>query len=88
MSKSAMYLIIDYIEGDELYDSIVRSGKLEELPCRTIFRHIGSALEYCHRNAVYHRDVKPENVLVNKQSLHATVRRQGPLVLGQVLWPS
>ncbi|EPY32598.1 5'-AMP-activated protein kinase, catalytic alpha subunit [Angomonas deanei] len=59
-----MYLIMEYIEGGELYDYIVQRGRVPEKEGRYIFQQIVCAIEYCHHFRVVHRDLKPENILL------------------------
>ena len=44
----------------ELFDYIVEKGRLMEEEARQFFQQIISGVEYCHRNMVVHRDLKPE----------------------------
>ncbi|KAG5490352.1 hypothetical protein JKF63_00472 [Porcisia hertigi] len=59
-----MYLIMEYVEGGELYDYIVQKGRVRESEARYIFQQIVCAIEYCHHFRVVHRDLKPENILL------------------------
>lgn len=45
--------------GGELFDYLMYTGPLGELVARTYFRQLLSALEVCHSQGVYHRDLKP-----------------------------
>ena len=47
----------------ELFDVVASSGGLSEEQARDYFRQILLAVEYCHAQGVYHRDMKLENVL-------------------------
>ena len=59
-----IFLIMEYVDGGELYDYIVHQGKLKEDAARYVFQQIVCALEYCHHFRVVHRDLKPENILL------------------------
>ena len=59
-----MYLIMEYVEGGELYDYIVQKGRVRESEARYIFQQSVCAIEYCHHFRVVHRDLKPENILL------------------------
>jgi carbon catabolite-derepressing protein kinase len=52
-------MVIEYLSG-ELFDYIVRRGKMPEDEARRFFQQIMSALEYCHSHNIVHRDLKPE----------------------------
>lgn len=60
------YLFFEYVNGGQLLDYIISHGKMKEKHARKFARQIGSALDYCHRNAIAHRDLKIENILISK----------------------
>ncbi|KAI0219198.1 Serine/threonine-protein kinase [Massospora cicadina] len=59
------YLMFEYVEGGQLLDYIIAHGKLNERTARKFSRQILSALDYCHRNSIVHRDLKIENILIS-----------------------
>jgi serine/threonine protein kinase len=61
----AEYLVMGYVQGSNLAERIRRQGPLPEDQVRTWAGQLLDALAYCHRNGVYHRDVKPQNVIVD-----------------------
>ncbi|CCJ29386.1 unnamed protein product [Pneumocystis jirovecii] len=65
-NKNELYLILEYIEGGELFDYLVQKGKLEEREAVGYFRQIIAGVDYCHRFNICHRDLKPENLLLDK----------------------
>lgn len=60
------YMVFDHIDGGQMLDYIISHGRLRERAARKFARQIGSALEYCHRNSIVHRDLKIENILISK----------------------
>ncbi|CEH17115.1 camk camkl kin1 protein kinase [Ceraceosorus bombacis] len=60
------YMIFEYVNGGQMLDYIISHGRLRERAARKFARQIGSALEFCHRNSVVHRDLKIENILISK----------------------
>lgn len=65
-NKNELYLILEYIEGGELFDYLVQKGRLDEDEAVGYFRQIIAGVDYCHRFNICHRDLKPENLLLDK----------------------
>jgi len=61
-----IFMVMEYVSGGELFDYIVKHGKLTEDKARRFFQQIMSGVEYCHRHNVVHRDLKPENLLLDQ----------------------
>ncbi|CAO3633937.1 unnamed protein product [Cunninghamella blakesleeana] len=59
------YMFMEYVDGGQLLDFIISHGKLKERHARRFARQIISALDYCHRNSIVHRDLKIENILIS-----------------------
>ncbi|XP_010938917.1 CBL-interacting protein kinase 1 [Elaeis guineensis] len=64
-SKTKIYMVLEYVNGGELFDKIELKGKLSEPEGRRLFQQLIDAISYCHEKGVYHRDLKPENVLID-----------------------
>src|SRR5919205_113053 len=61
------YIVFEYVEGETLKDRIRRLGRLpvdEAVACAI---EIGRALEAAHAQRLVHRDVKPQNVLIDRE---------------------
>ncbi|XP_026055120.1 NUAK family SNF1-like kinase 1 [Carassius auratus] len=65
-SRERIVMVMEYASGGELYDYIQDKQRLSEEEARHFFRQITSAVQYCHRNGVVHRDLKLENILLDK----------------------
>mmetsp|Transcript_4236 Transcript_4236/g.5926 ORF Transcript_4236/g.5926 Transcript_4236/m.5926 type:complete len:566 (-) Transcript_4236:14-1711(-) len=63
--KNSTCLVLEYIEGGELFDYIVNKERLTETEAQHFFRQIVAGLHYCHSNLIIHRDLKPENLLLD-----------------------
>lgn len=57
---------MELVEGGELFDYLVKKGRLSENEAVGFFQQIIMGLEYCHRHLICHRDLKPENLLLDK----------------------
>ncbi|GAA5881260.1 hypothetical protein JCM3774_002867 [Rhodotorula dairenensis] len=64
---SELYLIMEYVEGGELFDYLVRRKRLHADEARHYFQQIISGVDYCHRFNICHRDLKPENLLLDSE---------------------
>ncbi|XP_013168003.1 PREDICTED: 5'-AMP-activated protein kinase catalytic subunit alpha-2 [Papilio xuthus] len=67
-----IFMIMEYVSGGELFDYIVKRGKLQEHEARRFFQQIISGVDYCHRHMIVHRDLKPENLLLD-HNMHVKI---------------
>ena len=58
---------MEYVPGGELFDYLVRKGKLGADEALHYFQQIISGVDYCHRFNICHRDLKPENLLLDSE---------------------
>lgn len=65
-NRGELYLVMEYVDGGELFDYVSCYGRLPEDEAVRLFRQIIAGLSYCHRFNICHRDLKPENILLNK----------------------
>lgn len=63
---STPYLVMDYVEGDNLSALIEGQGHLPWTSCLEFAIQICSALQHAHEMGVVHRDLKPNNILVTR----------------------
>ncbi|XP_054450365.1 serine/threonine-protein kinase Chk2 isoform X2 [Pteronotus mesoamericanus] len=61
------YIVLELMEGGELFDRVVRNRRLKEDTCKLYFYQMLLAVQYLHENGIIHRDLKPENVLLSSQ---------------------
>ncbi|GMK58508.1 hypothetical protein CspeluHIS016_0505400 [Cutaneotrichosporon spelunceum] len=61
-----LYLVMEYVPGGELFDYLVRKGRLPQHEALHYFQQICYAVDYCHRFNICHRDLKPENLLLDQ----------------------
>jgi hypothetical protein len=66
--SDALYFVMGYVEGETLATLLDRDGRLSREPALRILGEIADALAFAHREGVVHRDVKPENILLDAKS--------------------
>ncbi|KAI4934006.1 uncharacterized protein J4E92_003676 [Alternaria infectoria] len=69
-NRDELYLIMEFVEGGELFSYIHEQHGLIEIHAVHIFRQIIAALIYCHRINIHHRDLKPENILLDRDTMN------------------
>ena len=62
----AIYMIMECAEGGELFDYIVKKGRLSEKEGAYFFLQLLTGIEHLHSRKIAHRDLKPENLLLDK----------------------
>jgi len=60
-------LVLEYAPGGELFDILYYTSSLKEDVARTYFKQIINGLEACHNANVVHRDLKPQNLLLDSK---------------------
>jgi serine/threonine protein kinase len=60
------YFVMDFVEGETLKSYVSKNGRLTLLKALPIMEGLMNALEYVHNKGMLHRDIKPDNVLVDK----------------------
>ena len=68
-----VYLVMEAIDGGSLADKLEREGQLPIDEAARIFGEVASALAHAHKRGVIHRDIKPQNVLLDSESGRALV---------------
>jgi serine/threonine protein kinase len=63
-----VYFIMAFIAGDNLAKRLQDDGAMEPEEVRRILREVADALAYAHRRNVVHRDIKPDNILLDADS--------------------
>ena len=63
---SFCWLLMEYVHGSSLRD-VIRTGRLDPAEALALVPKICEALQYAHDQGVVHRDVKPENILLDRE---------------------
>ncbi|THG99159.1 hypothetical protein EW026_g3145 [Hermanssonia centrifuga] len=64
-TSTELYLILEYVEGGELFEYLCDQGRLSTSEALGYFQQVMTAVHYCHRFNIAHRDLKPENLLLD-----------------------
>jgi eukaryotic-like serine/threonine-protein kinase len=59
------YIVFEYVDGENLKELVVRKGRLDVREALEIALEVARGLAFAHENGLIHRDVKPQNVLLN-----------------------
>ena len=63
-SEDSFYSVMEFCEGGELFNYIVKKNRLSENESAFFFYQLINGLEYIHSLGIVHRDLKPENLLL------------------------
>ena len=64
-TSTKILMVLELVNGGELFDKIDRQGKLSEEQARYYLRQLCDGLSHCHARGICHRDLKPENLLLD-----------------------
>ena len=69
MDGDSRYLVMEYVPGQTLKQVIQERTRLPAQTAAAVTIRILSALQHAHENGIIHRDIKPQNILVNEEGL-------------------
>ena len=61
-----LYYVMGYVDGESLEALLARAERLDPDEVRRLLHELADALGYAHRQGVIHRDIKPDNVLIER----------------------
>jgi serine/threonine-protein kinase len=68
-----VYFVMAYVDGENLAVRLHREGPLAADESRRILLEVANALSYAHEHGVVHRDIKPDNILIQSGDGHVMV---------------
>lgn len=67
LTSEKIFIVMELMEGGELFDHVVQKGTLTEEEASQIVKQVCSAIVYMHSKNYVHRDLKPENLLLKEK---------------------
>ncbi|KAF2222168.1 hypothetical protein BDZ85DRAFT_265012 [Elsinoe ampelina] len=71
VTENLVWLVLEWCPGDELYNHLLNFGRMKESQVQKIFTQLVGAVSYVHMKGCVHRDLKLENILLDK---HGSVK--------------
>ena len=68
-TNNKIYIVTEYIDGGELYQNIIKQGKLDQNKAKIYFWQIIQGIKYLHQNGICHRDLKPQNIIIDSNQV-------------------
>ncbi|KAM3414503.1 Aurora kinase [Cercospora zeina] len=66
VTETLVWLVLEYCPGDELYNYLLNHGRMKPAKVQKIFTQLVGAVNYVHMKGCVHRDLKLENILLDK----------------------
>lgn len=66
MTETLVWLVLEYCPGDELYNHLLEHGRMNVAQAQKVFTQLVGAVSYVHAKQCVHRDLKLENILLDK----------------------
>lgn len=76
-----VYIVMKYVHGESLAVRLRREGTISGIESRRLLAELALALDYAHRDGVVHRDLKAENILIERGSNRAMLTDFGVALL-------
>lgn len=73
LSNQVPYMVMEYVDGRSVRDLLETRGPFESAEARAILTSVASALAAAHESGIVHRDVRPDNVLVENRTGRAVL---------------
>ena len=73
-SDGVFFLVMEYVEGETLYQLLRREGTLNPQRAGNIMRQVVAGVEAAHDEGILHRDLKPANIFLMQQRRKTTAQ--------------
>jgi len=67
--NSMHYIVMDYIDGQNLKYFMLKEGQMDPMRALNYTRQIAEGLEAAYKKGIVHRDIKPQNILINTRDV-------------------
>ncbi|XP_008058800.1 serine/threonine-protein kinase DCLK3 [Carlito syrichta] len=84
-TETEIYLILEYVQGGDLFDAIIESVKFPEPDAALMIMDLCKALVHMHDKSIVHRDLKPENLLVQRNEDKSTTLKLADFGLAKLV---
>ncbi len=78
-----VFFVMGFVDGETLRERVARAGPLSPRVAMKLFQEVAWALAYAHQRGVIHRDVKPDNILIERATDRALVTDFGIALRGR-----
>jgi serine/threonine-protein kinase len=69
VQDGAAYMVMEFVDGETLYDMLLRRGVIPAEEICPLFRQALAGIGYAHRLGIIHRDIKPSNIMLNQEGV-------------------
>jgi hypothetical protein len=78
-----VFFVMGYVDGETLRERVARAGPLPPRLATKVMQEVAWALGYAHQRGVIHRDIKPDNIMIERATDRALVTDFGIAVRGR-----